>query len=62
MDNDGGAFAEEVLIFTIDPVEYTGKRVLAVPRCCQVKVGKQDRGRVNGLVAEKDTEIRDLQK
>ncbi|KAF2181273.1 hypothetical protein K469DRAFT_692145 [Zopfia rhizophila CBS 207.26] len=57
VDNDGGAFANEVLSFPIDPTEYTGKKVLAVPRCCQVKKGTQDRGRVNGLVAERDREI-----
>jgi hypothetical protein len=30
VDNDGGAFANEVLSFAIDPTEYTGKKVLAV--------------------------------
>jgi hypothetical protein len=34
VDNDGGAFANKVLLFQIDPTEYTGKKVLAVPRCC----------------------------
>jgi len=58
VDNDGGAFANRVLLFPIDPTEYTGKKVLAVPRCCQVKKGTQDRGRWNGLVAERDREIR----
>lgn len=54
MDNDGGAFANEVLPFSIEITEYVGKKVLAVPRCCQVKKGTQDRGRINGLVAERD--------
>jgi hypothetical protein len=57
VDNDGGAFANEVLSFAIDPTEYTGKKVLAVPRCCQVKKGTQDRQRWNDLVAERDREI-----
>ena len=58
VDNDGGAFANKVLPFPIDPTEYTGKKVLAVPRCCQVKKGTQDRRRWNGLVAERDRETR----
>src|SRR5215469_13033458 len=58
VDNDGGAFANKVLLFPIDPTEYTGKKVLALPRCCQVKKGTQDRGRVNSLVAERDREFR----
>ena len=57
VDNDGGAFANKVLSFQIDPTEYTGKKVLAVPRCCQVKKGTQDRQRWNILVAERDREI-----
>ena len=56
LDNDGGAFANEVLSFPIDPTEFTGKKVLAVPRCCQVKRGTRDPGRINGLVAERDGE------
>ncbi|KAL5316309.1 hypothetical protein ACEPPN_015354 [Leptodophora sp. 'Broadleaf-Isolate-01'] len=56
VDNDGGAFANKVLPFQIDPTEYTGKKVLAVPRCCQVKKGTQDRQRWNALVAERDRE------
>lgn len=58
VDNDGGAFANKVLPFSIDPTEYTGKRVLAVPRCCQIKKGAQDRERWNSLVVERDIEIR----
>lgn len=57
VDNDGGAFANEVLSFPIDLTGYTGKKVLAVPRCCQVKKGTQDRGRINGLVAERDGKV-----
>ena len=54
---DGGKYANEVLLFSLNPTEYTGKKVLAVPRCCQHKKGTQDRGRVNGLVAERDRGI-----
>lgn len=54
LDNDGGAFAKEVLPFAVDPAEFTGKKVLAVPRCCQIKKGTQDRARVNALVAARD--------
>jgi hypothetical protein len=57
VDNDEGAFANKVLLFQIDPTEYTGKKVLAVPRCCQVKKGTQDRQRWNDLVADRDREI-----
>lgn len=57
VDNDGGAFANEVLLFQIDPTEYTGKKVLVVPRCYQVKKGTQDRQRWNDLVAKRDREI-----
>jgi hypothetical protein len=50
---DGGKYANEVLLFPVNPTEYTGKKVLAVPRCCQHKKGTQDRGRINGEVAER---------
>lgn len=54
VDNDGGAYANKFLLFPVDPTEYTGKKVLAVPRCCQKKKGTQDRGRINSLVAERE--------
>lgn len=54
VDHDGGEFAKAVLPFSINVAEYTGKRVLAVPRCCQIKNGTQDRERINGLVAERE--------
>jgi hypothetical protein len=53
VDNDGGKYANEVLLFPINPTEYTGKKVLAVPRYYQHKKGTQDRGRINGEVAER---------
>ena len=55
---DGGKYANEVLSFSVNPTEYTGKKVLAVPRCCQHKKGAQDRGRINIEIAERDSEIR----
>ena len=58
VDNDGGAFANKVLPFSIDPTEYTGKKILGVPRCYEIKKGTQDRQRWNSLVVERDTEIR----
>ena len=54
---DGGTYANEVLLFSVNPTEYTGKKVLALPRCCQHKKGTQDRRLINGLVAERDSEI-----
>ncbi|RYP57951.1 hypothetical protein DL769_009186 [Monosporascus sp. CRB-8-3] len=57
MDDDGGAYANEHLPFAVDPAEYTGKKVLAVPRCCQKRKGTQDRARVNSSVAERDKEM-----
>jgi hypothetical protein len=58
MDNDGGAYATEHLPFAVNPAEYRGKKVLAVPRCCQKRKGTQDRERVNGSVAERDREMK----
>ncbi|KAG4442004.1 hypothetical protein IFR05_002530 [Cadophora sp. M221] len=54
VDNDGGFFANKHLSFQIGPTEYTEKKVLAVPRCCQIKKGTQDRQRLNDQVAERD--------
>ena len=51
---DGGAYANEVLLFPVDPSEYTGKRVLAVPRCCQHKKGTPDRKLLHSMVLERD--------
>jgi len=53
MYGDGGVYANEVLLFAVDPTEYTGKKVLAVPRCCQRKNGTQDRKLINGSVTER---------
>ncbi len=55
---DGGAYAQEVLLFSVDPADYSGKRVLAVPRCCQRKKGTQDRSLINLQVAERDNKMK----
>ncbi|KAI0473864.1 hypothetical protein GGR56DRAFT_649360 [Xylariaceae sp. FL0804] len=55
---DGGQFANELLLFPVNPTDYTGRRVLAVPRCCQKKKGTQDRRLINSQVAERDVELR----
>ena len=52
MDDDGGAYANEHLPFQVNAAEYTGRRVLAVPRCCQKRKGTQDRWRINFEVAD----------
>jgi hypothetical protein len=54
VDHDGGTFADTCLAFTVDPTEYTEKKVLAVPRYCQHMKGTQDRRRTNGVVIERD--------
>ena len=56
---DGGKYANEILLFSVNLIEYTGKKVLAVPRCCHHKRGTQDRRRINREVAERDGEIRE---
>ncbi len=56
MADDAGAYANEVLPFAVDSAQYTGKKVLAVPRCCQKRKGTQDRGRFNESVEERDRE------
>ncbi|KAI1746374.1 hypothetical protein F4680DRAFT_19386 [Xylaria scruposa] len=47
IEDDNGVYANKYMPFHVDPAEYTGKRVLAVPRCCQNRKGTTDRGRVN---------------
>lgn len=54
MDEDGGEYANGSLLKPVDPADYIGKKVLAVPRCCQKRRGKTDQTRVNGMVAETD--------
>ncbi|KAJ5579930.1 uncharacterized protein N7459_005915 [Penicillium hispanicum] len=50
IEDDNGVYANTWLSFAVDPKDFTGKKVLAVPRCCQKRKGTQDRWRVNGLV------------
>ena len=50
---DEGHSGDEGLQFTVDPAEYVGKKVLAVPRCCQKRKGTTDRKRVNGEAGER---------
>jgi hypothetical protein len=60
MDDDGGAYANKYLPFAVDPAEYIGKKVLAVPRCCQKRRGTQDRQRVNSSVSERVQRDREM--
>lgn len=54
IEADNGEYANEFYPFTVDPAEFVGKKILAVPGCCQNRKGSTDRRRVNGLVAERD--------
>ena len=56
---DGGKYANEVLLFSVNLTEYTGKKVLAVPRCCQHKRCTQDSRRIDKEVVEREGEIRE---
>jgi hypothetical protein len=53
VDNNGGVLVHKVLLFSIDPTENTGKKVLAIPSCYQLKVGTQDRQRWNISIAQR---------
>lgn len=53
IESDNGVYANTWLSFAVDAAEYTGKKVLAVPRCCQKRKGTQDRWRVNALVDQR---------
>lgn len=53
--DDAGAYANKCsCFFEIDPADYVGKKVLALPRCCQVRKGSTDRRRVNEAVDMRD--------
>ena len=56
MEGDDGAYANKYLKFKVNPEEYLGSKVLAVPRCCQLRKGTQDRKRVNDSVLERERE------
>lgn len=53
-------YASVVFPFSINAIEYTGRKVLAVTRCCQHKKGTQDHRRINREVSERDSEIQRL--
>ncbi|KAJ0164939.1 hypothetical protein CTA2_12809 [Colletotrichum tanaceti] len=54
MDGDEGEYANKYLPFRVDWREFTGKRILAVPRCCQLRKGTRDRLRINDGVKRRD--------
>ncbi|CAG8918339.1 unnamed protein product [Penicillium salamii] len=54
IEDDAGEYANKHNPFEIDPNEYIGKKVLAVPRCCQKRKGTTDRLRVNDGVNRRD--------
>ncbi|KAF5127162.1 hypothetical protein E5D57_008090 [Metarhizium anisopliae] len=54
MDYDEGLYANTYLPFKVDPSEYTGRKVLAVPRCCSKRKGTTDRLRVNDGVSMRE--------
>ncbi|KAH7376240.1 hypothetical protein B0T11DRAFT_271886 [Plectosphaerella cucumerina] len=53
VETDDGEYANKFLPFSVDVAEYAGKKVLAVPRCCQNRKGTTDRARVNESIAHK---------
>lgn len=61
IEDDGGAYANENLPFSVDPADFVGKRVLAVLRCCPRRKGTKDRARVNEGVEQRDERIKDVQ-
>lgn len=44
---NGIKYANETLSFEVHPLRYLGKKVLAVPRCCQKRLGRKDRVNIN---------------
>lgn len=54
MDGDEGEYANKYLPFRVDWREFTGKRILAVPRCCQLRKGTTDRLRINDGVKRRE--------
>ncbi|KAI1163406.1 hypothetical protein F5B18DRAFT_620066 [Nemania serpens] len=57
IEDDDGVYANTYMPFHVDLAEYAGKRVLAVPRCCQKRKGTTDRRRVNDGVDRKEGRI-----
>lgn len=54
MDGDEGEYANKYLPFQVDFKELTGKRILAVPGCCQIRKGTTDRLRINDGVKRRE--------
>ncbi|KXH33291.1 hypothetical protein CSIM01_03205 [Colletotrichum simmondsii] len=54
VESDHGKNANEYMRFPVDALEYAGKKVLTVPRCCQKRKGTTDRARVNNEVLYRD--------
>ena len=50
---NGVEFARQYLCVQVNPTEYLGKKILAVPRCCQKKPGTTHRHGTNWLVEER---------
>lgn len=59
MDGDEGQYANACLPFAVDWKEFAGKRILAVPRCCQTRKGTTDRLRISEGVRIRDEEAKE---
>jgi hypothetical protein len=59
MDEDEGEYANACLPFAVDWKEFTSKRILAVPRCCQIRQRTTDRLRINEGVRIRDEEAKE---
>lgn len=53
IEDDNRVYANTWLLFAVDPADFIGKKVLAVPRCCQKRKGTKDRWRINALVDQR---------
>jgi len=59
IEDDRGVYANKYISFLINPADFIGKKVLAVPRCCQKRKGTTDRKRVNNAVNDRDGRVDD---
>ncbi|KAI1377295.1 hypothetical protein F4677DRAFT_444521 [Hypoxylon crocopeplum] len=57
VEDDDGVFANQYLLFPVNAADYAGKKVMAVPRCCQKRKGSTDRERVNWGVDYKEGKV-----
>ena len=58
---DGGKYVDEVLLFSINPTDYTRKKVLAMPRCCQrvsIPFAFRQIKHIFGIFGENNSEFR----